>query len=87
MSRADRQPEVADALRELQANGTRGTGDDQLERDGEGSPAVTDSRPCLRRCLARAGAGKSLNVEEAVVLLQARGSALDELMTIAAARS
>ena len=43
---------------------------------------MTDS--ALRRCLARARAAKSLNPDEAVVLMKARGAALDELMATAA---
>ena len=38
----------------------------------------------VARAVARASAGKSLSVEEATSLLEARGDALDELMTVAA---
>jgi FO synthase len=38
----------------------------------------------ITRSLARARAGKSLNVDEAVALLQARGSSLDDLLSVAA---
>jgi FO synthase len=38
----------------------------------------------LRRALARADAGKTLDVDEATVLLSARGSALEHLMAVAA---
>jgi len=41
-------------------------------------------RPGLRRPLARAAAGKSLDVDEAVLLLSARGADLGELCRIAA---
>jgi FO synthase len=38
----------------------------------------------IARAVARAGAGKSLTLDEATALVQARGEQLDELMTVAA---
>ena len=43
-----------------------------------------DPPPGLRRALARADAGKTLSADEATLLLQARGPALDALMATAA---
>jgi FO synthase len=49
---------------------------------GSGRMSVTDH--ALRRGLARAAAGKSLSLDEATVLMDARGAALRELQAIAA---
>src|SRR5207247_1526376 len=46
--------------------------------------SMTDPAHQLRRSLARAGAGKPLSLDETEALLSARGSALEELMGIAA---
>ena len=48
------------------------------------APSPPDEPPGLRRALARAAAGKTLTVDEAAALLDARGGALDELCATAA---
>src|ERR687895_806287 len=48
--------------------------------DAENPPSTT----AMRRALARVRAGKSLDRDEAAILLHARDDALDQLLTIAA---
>ncbi len=48
-----------------------------------GSPGSEPSASALRRALRRAGDGVTLDVDEAAVLLAARGAQLDELLTVA----
>ena len=49
------------------------------------APPPTPSAAALRRALARAASGKSLDAAEATVLLQARGPDLDRLLDLASA--
>jgi FO synthase len=47
------------------------------------SPAMTATDRAVRRALARASAGKSISLDEAAALMQARGNALEELLAVA----
>jgi FO synthase len=47
------------------------------------SPAMTATDRAVRRALARASAGKSVSLDEAAALMQARGNALEELLAVA----
>jgi FO synthase len=49
-----------------------------------GSHAMAATDHAVRRALARAGAGKSVSLDEATALMEARGRALEDLLALAA---